>query len=105
MSAAFRHGLAHYRPWGNCFAIYGAFTKFCRYCEIVHCANPLASVKQSGKRTAGEEGRDVPDTIRFLLIIACLAGAVYGAVWALANYPPEPTQIVRPLPHEKIRQQ
>ena len=39
----------------------------------------------------------MPDTIRFLLIIACLAGAVYGAVWALSNYPPEQTQIVRPL--------
>ena len=47
----------------------------------------------------------MPDTLRFLLIIACLAGAVYGAVWALSNYPPEQTQIVRPLPHEKIRQQ
>ena len=57
------------------------------------------------KELPGEEGRDVPDTIRFLLIIACLAGAVYGAVWALSNYPPEQTQIVRPLPHEKIRQQ
>jgi len=47
----------------------------------------------------------VPDTVRFLLIIACLAGAVYGAVWGLANYPPEQSEIVKALPHEKIRQQ
>jgi hypothetical protein len=53
----------------------------------------------------GEEGRVVPDTVRFLLIIACLAGAVYGAAWGLANYPPEQTEIVKSLPHEKIRQQ
>ena len=51
------------------------------------------------------EGRVVPDTVRFLLIIACLAGAVYGAAWGLANYPPEQTEIVKALPHEKIRQQ
>jgi hypothetical protein len=51
------------------------------------------------------EGHGVPDTVRFLLIIACLAGAVYGAAWALANYPPEQTEIVRPLPHERLRQQ
>jgi hypothetical protein len=53
----------------------------------------------------GEEGRVVPDTVRFLLIIACLAGAVYGAAWGLANYPPEQAEIVKALPHEKIRQQ
>jgi hypothetical protein len=53
----------------------------------------------------GEEGRVVPDTVRFLLIIASLAGAVYGAAWGLANYPPEQAEIVKALPHEKIRQQ
>jgi hypothetical protein len=45
----------------------------------------------------------MPDSIRFLLIIACLAGAVYGTAWALANFPPEQTEIVKPLPHEKLR--
>ena len=47
----------------------------------------------------------VPDTVRFLLILACLIGAVYGGVWALANFPPEQTEIVKSLPHERIRQQ
>ena len=51
------------------------------------------------------EGILVPDSLRFLLILACLAGAVYGGAWALANFPPEPSEIVKPLPHEKLRQQ
>jgi hypothetical protein len=46
----------------------------------------------------------IPDTLRFLLILACLAGAVYGAVWGLASFPPEPSEIVKQLPHEKLRQ-
>jgi len=46
----------------------------------------------------------MPDSLRFLLIVACLAGVVYGAAWGLANFPPEQTEIVRPLPHEKLRQ-
>jgi hypothetical protein len=49
--------------------------------------------------------RSVPDTLRFLLIIACLAGAIYGSVWGLANFPPEQSEVVKSLPHEKFRQQ
>ena len=45
----------------------------------------------------------MPDSIRFLLIIACLGGAVYGTAWGLANFPPEQTEIVKALPHEKLR--
>lgn len=50
------------------------------------------------------EEPDVPDTVRFLLIVALLGGAIYGVVWALAQYPPEQTEIIKPLPHERIRQ-
>lgn len=39
----------------------------------------------------------MPDSLRFLLIVACLGGVGYGAVWALANYPPEQTEIVKPV--------
>lgn len=48
---------------------------------------------------------EMPDSLRFLLILACLAGAVYGAAWGLANFPPEQREIVKALPHEKLRQQ
>lgn len=46
----------------------------------------------------------MPDTIRFLLVILLLGGAVYGGAWALAHFPPEQTEIVKALPHEKLRQ-
>ncbi len=45
----------------------------------------------------------MPDTIKFLLVIGCLAGAIYGGVWALANFPPEQTEIVKPISSEKLR--
>ena len=45
----------------------------------------------------------MPDTVKFLLVIACLGGALYGGVWALAHFPPEQTEIVKPLPSEKLR--
>jgi hypothetical protein len=41
--------------------------------------------------------------VRFLLIVAVLAAAVFGAVWALANFPPEQTQIIKPISHEALR--
>jgi hypothetical protein len=51
-----------------------------------------------------EEALVIPDTLKFLLAVAVIAGAAYGAVLALATFPPEPTEITRPLPHEKLRQ-
>ncbi|HUF45721.1 MAG TPA: hypothetical protein VMN43_10285 [Aestuariivirgaceae bacterium] len=41
--------------------------------------------------------------VRFLLIIGVLAGAVFGAMWALASFPPERTEIVKPISHEALR--
>jgi hypothetical protein len=46
----------------------------------------------------------IPDTVKFLLAVGLVAGAAYGAVWGLANFPPETSDIVRALPHEKLRQ-
>jgi len=65
----------------------------------------LAGASQLGTMRIVPGCEAVPDTVRFLLILACLIGAVYGGVWALANFPPEQTEIVRSLPHERIRQQ
>jgi hypothetical protein len=47
---------------------------------------------------------DVPESLRLLIILGCLAGAVYGAVWALSTYPPEQNEIVKELPSDKLRQ-
>ena len=46
----------------------------------------------------------MPFTLRFLLILACLAAIAYGGIWALANFPPEQSQIVKPVSHEALRE-
>jgi hypothetical protein len=46
----------------------------------------------------------VPDSLRFLFAVLILAGVVYGTVWGLANFPPEQSEVVKSLPHEKLRQ-
>lgn len=46
----------------------------------------------------------LPDTIKFILFVALLAGAVYGSAWSLANFPPEQVEIIKAMPHEKLRQ-
>ena len=45
----------------------------------------------------------MPDTVKFLLVLLVLGGAIYGGAWALAHFPPEQTEIVKPLPSEKLR--
>jgi hypothetical protein len=50
------------------------------------------------------EGDSMPDTIKFLLVVGCLAGAVYGSAWALSHFPPEQAEVVKPLSAEKLRQ-
>ena len=47
--------------------------------------------------------RDMPTSLRVLLILACLGGLGYGAVWALASFPPQPKVIVKPLSNEAFR--
>jgi hypothetical protein len=46
----------------------------------------------------------IPDTLKFLIVIFVIAGVAYGAVWGLATFPPEQAEIVKSLPHEKLRQ-
>jgi hypothetical protein len=46
----------------------------------------------------------LPDTIKFLLFIGLVVGAVYGSAWSLAKFPPEPAEVIKPLPHERLRQ-
>jgi hypothetical protein len=46
----------------------------------------------------------IPDTVKFVMIVVAMAGAIYGAIWGLATFPPEPTEVVRALPVDKLRQ-
>jgi hypothetical protein len=44
----------------------------------------------------------VPDTAKLLFFVSLIAGAVYGSVWTLANFPPEQTTIERVLPNSQF---
>ena len=44
----------------------------------------------------------MPDSLRFLLILAVLAGLGYGVAWYLSSFPPEPAQVVKTLPHDRF---
>lgn len=44
----------------------------------------------------------MPDSLRFLLILACLAGLAYGAIYALATMRPEQGEVVNQVPHERL---
>jgi hypothetical protein len=46
----------------------------------------------------------VPDSLRFLIVVTMLAGAVYGIAWTLAHIPPHQSEVVKSLPHERLRQ-
>jgi hypothetical protein len=46
----------------------------------------------------------LPDTVKFIVIIGLIAGAVYGSAYGLATFPPEPAPVIKSLPHEKLRQ-
>ena len=45
----------------------------------------------------------MPDSIRFLLIIAGLTGVVYGAAWVLANRPPPSVETMKELSNAPLR--
>jgi hypothetical protein len=54
--------------------------------------------------SSAQEQRLIPDTLKFLFIVCAIAGAVYGGIWGLATFPPEPSEVIRPLPVDKLRQ-
>ena len=45
----------------------------------------------------------MPDSLRFLLIAGVLAGVVYGGMWALASFAPEPAPVIKPLSSDLLR--
>jgi hypothetical protein len=46
----------------------------------------------------------IPDTLKFLLVVGAIAGAVYGSAWSLAHFPPEQTIVTRSLSNERLKQ-
>lgn len=47
----------------------------------------------------------MPDSIRFLLILACLGGAVYGGMFYLSEFPPPQQEIVKQVPSGRFASQ
>jgi hypothetical protein len=45
----------------------------------------------------------MPDTVKFVVTVAAIAGLIFGGVWALAHFPPEQAEIVKPVFSEKLR--
>jgi hypothetical protein len=46
----------------------------------------------------------IPDTLKFLIVVGVIVGAIYGSAWTLANYPPEQAAITKALPDERLKQ-
>ncbi|GEM_PF-5541102 len=44
----------------------------------------------------------MPDSLRILLILACLAVLGYGTLYVLSVLQPEQTEIVRQIPNERL---
>ena len=45
----------------------------------------------------------MPDSIRFLLIIAGIIGSIYAAAYVLANMPPQPQDVTKELSDAPLR--
>ena len=45
----------------------------------------------------------MPDSLRFLIILGILGGVIYGGAWWLANFPPAPTEIEKPISNDRLR--
>jgi hypothetical protein len=46
----------------------------------------------------------IPDTLKFLLIISAIVASVYGSAYGLSQFPPEQSDIVRPVFSEALKQ-
>jgi hypothetical protein len=46
----------------------------------------------------------IPDTVKFIVVLCLIAGFAYGSMWGLATFPPEQAEVIKALPHEKLRQ-
>lgn len=55
------------------------------------------------RQAAATLSATMPDTVKFLLVVAVIGAALYGGLWTLAHVPPEQSEIVKPLPSEKLR--
>jgi hypothetical protein len=60
--------------------------------------------KNFGAEGCGIRVKELPESLRLLVILALVAGAIYGGLWALSTFPPEQNDIVKELPSDKLKQ-
>lgn len=46
---------------------------------------------------------EMPDSLRYLIILAVLGGVIYGGAWWLANFPPKTIEIEKTLSNDRLR--
>lgn len=46
----------------------------------------------------------IPDTIKFILVVGAIAASIYGGAYGLAHFPPEQSEIVRPVFSDALKQ-
>ncbi len=46
----------------------------------------------------------IPDTVKFILVVGAIAASIYGGAYGLAHFPPEQSEIVRPVFSEALKQ-
>jgi hypothetical protein len=70
------------------------------------CSAKRSIWQSSAGRLNAEHGYApvIPDTVKIILVVGAIAGAAFAAVWGLAHFPPEQAEILKSLPHDKIRQ-
>jgi hypothetical protein len=51
-----------------------------------------------------KEAPVIPDTVKFIVVLCLIVGAAFGSVWGLATFPPEQSEVIKSLPHDKLRQ-
>ena len=45
----------------------------------------------------------MPDSLKYMLILLVVGGIAYGGAWYLANFPPGPDVISKPVKNDKLR--
>lgn len=55
------------------------------------------------RERCGIRVKELPESLRLLLILALLGAAIYGGLWALSTFPPEQNDIIKELPSDRLK--
>jgi hypothetical protein len=46
----------------------------------------------------------IPDTVKFILVVGAIVASIYGGAYGLATFPPEQSEVIRPVFSEALKQ-